>query len=341
MDLEIVAALQITPRATLVDVARTLGISPVTVGRRWSRLTRAGTAWVTCYPTPARAFGGLIQIRCEPSRVMEVAQELAGDPHAVTVALTAGRWNILIAVLTVDFNDFGRYLVMRVNRVAGVVETVAHPYSERLEEGSNWRLGGLDRDQEAQLRERQHTASADGSRTSVRPVIMALAEDGRLPLTKLAEQLGISAVAAADRLRRLEDSGRIAFRCELARSCSGWPVTVMYWATVPYDRAADFARRVARLREVRTCGTAASGPNNLIFSVWLHSVEEIQTFQARVVSQFPELTIGEQVLVLLTVKLAGGLMNAAGCRTGVVPIDYWKDPEMPGEGEGGTPGIRP
>src|SRR6478736_6009630 len=47
LDLAIVNCLQLQPRASWTLVGRALDIDPVTVARRWQRLSSAGIAWVS------------------------------------------------------------------------------------------------------------------------------------------------------------------------------------------------------------------------------------------------------------------------------------------------------
>ena len=49
-DLSLVHALQINPRVTWTRLARILEVDASTLTRRWTRLTREGLAWFTCYP---------------------------------------------------------------------------------------------------------------------------------------------------------------------------------------------------------------------------------------------------------------------------------------------------
>ncbi|MDH6576360.1 NAD kinase [Kitasatospora sp. MAP5-34] len=55
LDLALVNALQLQPRAPWSLLGQTLGISPVTAARRWRRLSEAGIAWVTADGRAVRA----------------------------------------------------------------------------------------------------------------------------------------------------------------------------------------------------------------------------------------------------------------------------------------------
>src|SRR5689334_25352106 len=54
LDLEIVNALQINPRAEWSRIADALGLSGPTVARRWNTLAELGQAWIT--PAPGQRY---------------------------------------------------------------------------------------------------------------------------------------------------------------------------------------------------------------------------------------------------------------------------------------------
>lgn len=329
LDLALVNALQINPRASWSLVGKALEVDPVTVARRWERMSANGTAWVTCYTQVRGAFFGWIQITCEPAKVQSVANCLAADPHAVTIAhSTGGEGDLTVALVTPDFFGFSRYVIERVHRVPGVLGVRSHPFTRSYLEGSNWRLDCLNREQRAMLEASKSARQVAGDDVIIdeRPTAMALVEDGRLPLTELAARTGVSVNTARRRLMRLMDSDKIILRCELARFCSGWPITVMFWTRVPADKADVLARRVAALRQVRTCAIAAAGPNNLVFSAWLRSLEEIQQLETLCKREFPDMVISNRSLIIRQVKLAGSLVDVVGRRIGTVPMDIHQDP---------------
>ena len=76
VDLALVNALQLQPRAPWALVGDVLGINPVTAARRWARLESEGLAWISAYPpiTPHQA-NAFVEIACEPGQGLSVAGE--------------------------------------------------------------------------------------------------------------------------------------------------------------------------------------------------------------------------------------------------------------------------
>lgn len=338
LDFAVVNALQIDPRAPWNLVAKALQVDPATVARRWERLATRGIAWVTGYAPPGAHFSGLVEITCGPTQAAQVAEQLSTDPHASTVVHVTGEADLLVSVMTRDFFSFTRYVVERLNQMPGVVSTRSHPFAHSYREGSRWRLDGLDPGQRTILGRKSSSSHPPpfpgGSTESMpmgdeRPIVLALAEDGRRSVTELADSLGVSPNTARRRLHRLLDSGRIVLRCELAHTLTSWPVIAVFWAHVPSEAAGMLAHQVARMRQVRICATTASGPGNLVFTVGLRSVEGIQDMEGSLAREMPAVKVLERSLVMRPVKLAGSLLDVNGCRTRSVAMDIHRDP-VPG-----------
>lgn len=49
LDLALLHALQIAPRASWTRIGQAIGVDPVTAARRWTRLTGEGYGWLTAY----------------------------------------------------------------------------------------------------------------------------------------------------------------------------------------------------------------------------------------------------------------------------------------------------
>ncbi|MFC7564574.1 AsnC family transcriptional regulator [Actinomadura namibiensis] len=58
LDLALVNALQLDPRAPWSRLSGPLGVDAATLSRRWSRLTESGAAWVTCVAGPPSSTTG-------------------------------------------------------------------------------------------------------------------------------------------------------------------------------------------------------------------------------------------------------------------------------------------
>ncbi|MGW8374722.1 Lrp/AsnC family transcriptional regulator [Streptomyces sp. ODS28] len=323
-------ALQIAPRAPWTLVGEVLGLSAVTAARRWARISRRGAAWVTATGSPAQwrsMCNAFVTVDCEPAARGEVAQALARDPRTKSVMELASGRDIHANVITRDLLGLSRFVLDQVSRLPGVVRVTTQVSTRILVAGSDWRLDALSRPQQLRL---QASAGDPHGPLPVpgplsaqdRRLLLALAADGRAPVTELAGRLGASQSAVRRRLTRLERSGSVAYRCEVSQNITGWPVTSVLWARAPVARMQQVRGQLSRMPEVRLM-TATSGQTNVLLSTWLHSVDAALDLAARIGAECPELEIADHAIVLRTVKRQGWILDELGRGVRCVPIDPW------------------
>jgi DNA-binding Lrp family transcriptional regulator len=325
-DLALVEALQRDPRAPWTAVAEVVGTNAVTASRRWERLRASGAAWVTGAPGPGSQHAQLlayVEVTCLPSEKTRVAQQLAGDPHALSVDITAGGRDLLLTVAAVDLVTLGRYLLERLDRVPGVTGTRARIATRLYAEGSTWRLGVL-----------PPNGAAGSAPPVARPAVLdevdrelmsALGVDGRASYAALAQVADTSQPTARRRVDRLISSGAVLLRTDVAAPLAGLPVTVVLSADAPVARLDDAAARLGRLREVRLCATLAGTPSLLVIA-WLATLEDVHRFEQELVRRVPEVDVVDRLVVLRAVKRMGHLLDGEGRATGTVRMDVWRDP---------------
>ncbi|TDD88504.1 Lrp/AsnC family transcriptional regulator [Actinomadura darangshiensis] len=329
LDHLLVTALQTAPRADWRRIGAVLGVDASTAARRWARLTSSGLAWLSCFPvavdwmTPVVAF---IEVDCVPGRLHHVAAEIAEDPHVFNLEHVTGGRDLLLTVVLRDNAELARYVGFRLGRLDGVTAARTQLATTLHTEGSRWRLDRLGEDQRDVLLGGRPRGGGDrGLRREDQGLARLLAQDCRQPVSRLAERTGLSPTTVRRRLARLDRAGALMYRCEVARSLSGWPATVYLWATAPPDEAARVAGRLIGMRETRLCASL-SGSRNLLFAVWLRSVERVQSFEAELCRRFPQLAITDRSVALWQLKLAGRLLDPQGRHLRTVPFWTWDDP---------------
>ncbi|MET7905021.1 Lrp/AsnC family transcriptional regulator [Streptomyces sp. NPDC005355] len=337
LDEALVHALQIAPRASWSLLGQVLGVDPVTVARRWERLHSSGRAWVTAYPgirLQQRIEVALVEIDCRSGEVESVAGALSALPQVVTVEHMAGGRDLLVTVFAPDLGGLSRLFLELITRLPGVVATRAQLTTRVFGEGSRWRLRVLTEAQQQQLagavpaRRKPPYALARKPDAADRALIRAVAADGRRTAAELAEETGLSPGTVRRRLGRLIGEHELVLRCEVARELTEWPVSATLWARVPADRLESTARGLLSLAEVRLCASV-TGPNNLLFTVWLRSVADVQRLEAQLAERLPHLTLLDRAIALRQVKLMGRRLGRGGRAVGVVPLDVWALPPAP------------
>ncbi|MGI5327094.1 Lrp/AsnC family transcriptional regulator [Actinomadura nitritigenes] len=332
LDHLLVTALQTAPRADWRRIGAAIGADASTAARRWARLTGAGLAWLACFPaavdwlTPVVAY---IEIDCVPGRLHAVAAEIAEDPHVFNLEHVTGGRDLLMTVVVRDNAELARYVGFRLGRLDGVAATRTQIATTLHSEGSRWRLDRLGREQRDLLAGDRPRRPGELGGWALRAEDQALArllvEDCRQPVARLAERTGLSPTTVRRRLDRMHRGGALMYRCEVARFLSGWPVTVYLWGAAPPDEVARLAALLAGLRETRMCASL-TGSDNVLFVVWLRSVERVQSFETALLRRFPQLTITDRAVALWQVKLAGQLLDPQGRHLRTVPFWTWDDP---------------
>ena len=332
-DLALIEALQVSPRAPWTEVAKATGSSPVTLSRHWQRLVASGAAWVTGTPGVSvwnEQCLAYVAIRCSPGRKLSVAETLAGDAHALSVELTAGDFDLFVTVAAADLRALSRYLLGRIDDIAGVTETRTRICTHLYRDGSRWRLGSLPQQAAARLPASPNTGSgaqpgAGSWRADDHRLVVQLGLDGRSSFATLATAAGISEGTARRRLGSLLAAGTVVLRAEVAAHLTDWRVQVVLSIDAPSARLAEAAQAISRLRHVRLCATLAGSPA-IVVSVWLRDVESVHDFETTLGKAIPGVTVSDRLVTLRTVKRMGRLLDEDGRAVGAVPMDVWADP---------------
>jgi DNA-binding Lrp family transcriptional regulator len=323
--LALISALQLQPRASWTELGRALGVDPVTVARRFSRLADQGAAWVGFSPGPR-----LFEQICVAGATAQIAQALSAHPHMLTIERAATGHDILATVATRDLPALSRYTLDLLPHLPGITTVQARIVIHMFTEGGRWRIAALDPGQRAQLTS-PPTAQTPVAPSEITPfdraLITRLAHDGRAPYQTLATDLGVSLNTAKRRIEQLTRRGLLRFRCDFARPLGGWLVTVTLWAKVPPADLPEIGHALIRLPETRNCA-AISGPHNLILQASLHSVSDVLRLETQLATAHPSLEIVDRVITLRQDKLLGHLLDPQGRSVGVIPPDLWAEPVM-------------
>jgi DNA-binding Lrp family transcriptional regulator len=332
LDLSLVEALQRAPRAPWSLIAQALDVAPITLARRWDRLCGAGLAWVSATPGPAFLSVGVtafVLMRCRPRLREELAVRLQNDSSVATLEITGGDPDLVMTVFSASLRSLHERVLSRLETYPGVDHVEVSIVTTLYGEGSRWRLRALDTSQVGRL-----TSATSGDARGRpelpqldavdRALLDALVVDGRMPFQDLGAQAGVSPATARRRVGRLVDSGLTRVRCDLAAPVFGWPISATIWGKVPANSLREVCRSLAKSPQVRVAA-ATTGPNNLMVTCWLHSLEEIEAIEARLLERFPQVVVSNRVIDLRPVKRMGRILGDDGRAVGVVPLGPWTD----------------
>ena len=338
LDLAIVNCLQLQPRASWTLVGRALDIDPVTVARRWQRLSSAGIAWVS-----GRATGqgrpesclAVVELSCTAAETLAIARRVTELPHVLSVEHTSGPRSLTILVEVRDLAFLSRFLLESVGTIPGVVATSSHAVTKVYSMGDHWQLHVLDPAQQAvMLREQQPRLDgltsdqadlARGYDPVDRQLILLLGEDGRMPVATMAARAGLSESTVRRRLAGLVGNGRVVLRCDMALPDSGWPVISWLWASADAGDIDAVAMTLRRLPGIRVCWRISGGGPNLMLALTTHSLHELSLVEARLAAEVPQMTIHDRSMVLRSIKRMGRELDLDGRSIRSVPLDIWAD----------------
>jgi Lrp/AsnC family transcriptional regulator for asnA, asnC and gidA len=130
LDKRIIEHLQADGRRPFTQIAHELGVSEAAVRARTNRLIERGILQVVGVADPGKLGfqQALIGIRCEPGRLVAVAEALAELPEVDYVVVTTGRFDILIEMVSEDNEGLLGFLTQRLQAIEGVRDTETFTY---------------------------------------------------------------------------------------------------------------------------------------------------------------------------------------------------------------------
>ncbi len=141
LDKRIIEHLQQDGRRPFTRIASELGVSEAAVRARTNRLVERGVLQIVGVTDPLRVGFhqmAMVGIRCEASKLMSVAEEVAAFPEVDYVVVTAGTYDILIETVCEDNEGLLRFLAERLRAIDGVRETETFVYLRLLKQTYQW-----------------------------------------------------------------------------------------------------------------------------------------------------------------------------------------------------------
>lgn len=141
LDKRIIEHLQEDGRRPFTQIASNLGVSEAAVRARTNRLIERGILQVVGVTDPLKlGFHqmAMIGIKVEASRLLEVAEEIAGFPETDYVVVTAGTYDLLVECVAADNEALLQFLSQRLRKIRGVRETETFVYLRLVKQSYEW-----------------------------------------------------------------------------------------------------------------------------------------------------------------------------------------------------------
>ncbi len=327
VDLALLDALHVNPRASFERLASALGISAVTAARRWQRLASTGRVWVSSVPgSQLGLVAAVYEIEARPGRAEAAGRYLAAIPQVGSVYLTAGAYDVHGLIFAANMGTLTELLFDRLPRNPDVLRARSHIGLEWFSD-VRWRLGAIDTGAEREVRDSADPTSEPGRGAKTldpdeHALYLALQHDGRARYRDLAHDLGTSEAQVRRRMTSMTKRGLLTFRTDFTRIEGGWPALLTLWLRVPDEALEPVGVEISGWGETRICFSVV-GAANLFVMAQLHRIGELSRLFARIRDLGHQVEVTDQRVVLRPLKSFGRLLDHAGHATGVVPVDPW------------------
>lgn len=322
-DLEIVDAFQVSPKASWAAVGKAVGLSEMTVARRWRRLVGRREVWISAALHPEVSMGAIIEVRCEPARLDDLVDRLVEHPDVITVSRTTGAFQLYVIMLSTGLPRLLRRLRDGFPELQDAVETRQSVF-RRLYGGVHWRQGLLDQASVEGLLAEEPLALSRGVALDEadRDLFMALNVDGRLTAAELATRLGGSRHTISRRLAQLERGRQLIYRCDVARPLFDLPLGLVVLLRAPDERAAETADALGSWVEARLSAVTLSS-TNIVLILGLHDLADAERQLVRLAREHPEAEVVDRRIVTQTHKVYGRVLDDTGRVARTIPVDPW------------------
>jgi DNA-binding Lrp family transcriptional regulator len=308
LDRGLLCALGVDGRASFARIAQVLGVSDRTVARRFDRMRETNLLRLVGTVDGSRLGGAqwIIRLRCQPGSAMEVAAALARREDTRWVHLLSGGTEISASLQSWSSQERDELILQRLQRTAPVESVAAHSVLHVFDDSPFGVQAppGLDPQRVTALRPAHHGGEQVVLTDADRPLLQALARDGRAPYPVLAAVTDWSESTVARRIEALRAAGLLCFDVDVDSAALGYHAEAMLWASVPPSHLAETGAAIGAHPEVAFCG-ATTGPTNLLVMAVCRDSADLYRYLTERIGALRLLREVETAPVIRTVKRAG------------------------------------
>ncbi|WP_090930289.1 Lrp/AsnC family transcriptional regulator [Nonomuraea jiangxiensis] len=318
LDRRLVAALQVSPRASWGELGRAVGEHERTVARRLQRLFAEGMVRVTAIYDDLRTGHGRpahVHVQVRPGTAGEVALALAGRRDTRSVYALTGAADLACELVSPSREDLHRVLTADLTAIDGVLQTQTQVVLHTFRTVAEWHAPYLGETELAELRPTPLPGGLpdeEGLSPLEEEIAELLVADGRIAFTAVAERLDISVPTARRRVTSLIERRLLLPRAEVEPALLGLEVEAVLCLKVrPYGLDL-VGQRLAAHPSVRYCA-ATSGTYSLNVQVVTANEADLYRFMTQVVGGYDEIT--DVDLTLITRAYKRGHLHKSGLLT--------------------------
>ncbi|UVJ39840.1 Lrp/AsnC family transcriptional regulator [Arthrobacter sp. CJ23] len=328
LDLEIVNALQINPRADWSRVADVLDLSGPTIARRWNVLAEQGLAWITPSPGPrylSAGWSAFINLSSVPGQHEELIRRLCAEPAFGTVSLVSGPHDLFVDCFASSHEELMAIVTGAFADLPGVTRREVVFVTQLYRQASEWRSGTLEPARARLMAKQPAPAPPAYAPDRVDAALLAeLAQDGRASWAELGAACAVSPQTARRRVERILASGYMTMRCDTSVAVQQGLREVSLVLNVPATHVDTIGRYFASLPSCRLSAQVL-GAQNLVATLWVRDYLEVQAHERELLARAPGSTVISRQAVVRTYKRLGHVLDESGRSKGVVPLPLWRE----------------
>lgn len=327
LDLEIVNALQINPRAEWNRIADALDLSGPTVARRWAFLAEEGLAWIT--PSPGQRYlsagwSAFIQLSSLPGESEALIQRLCAEPAFGTVSMVTGSHDVFLDCFASSHEELMDIVTGSFPGLPGITHRDVVFVTKLYRQASEWRSGTLEPGRARLVSTESKPAPTGYSPDRLDALLLKeLAVDGRASWADLGAACGVSPQTARRRVERFLASGYITLRCDASSAVNRGLREMTLMLNIPALYVDDVGRYFAAQPNCRLCAQVL-GAQNLVVTLWVRDYLEAQAFERELAERAPGSSVISRQAVVRTYKRLGHVLDESGRSRSVVPLPLWK-----------------
>jgi DNA-binding Lrp family transcriptional regulator len=305
--LDLVAAMQVAPRAGVRVLAEVLATSPSTVSRRLGRLAEDGLLKVVGrlnWSALARVRPQHLWISAAPGAAGRVAREVAMLPETQFAAVTSGRADVYCFVHPMSRAENADLVTERIGSIPQVVASQTEIMLRPFTTAARWQLDRLTEAQKSRLREENPVAHETGSvqlSEDERRVANVLREDGRTGAAEIARQLGMSQSTAYRLAQDLLERGIVVPQVQIDPAAVGFPLEAVISLATDLRSIAEDGPRLAERPSARFVSMVA-GTSSLIYYGVFRDEDDLAEFLTDDLGSFEGIKTLEIAVVLRVLK---------------------------------------
>jgi DNA-binding Lrp family transcriptional regulator len=331
LDFQLINAIQLSPRISWAQLSGILHVDASTLSRRWQRLIDEKFVWTTCYYSevgipsvpgelvaPRRT--AIVEVMCEPGMREAVVRAVTPRHQISGVHYTSGSRDIYLTLMALSLMDIDRLIDELGSSVAGITGTRTHHVRTFYQEGSDYRVPGLTSAQARAITETMPSKARQANPSAgYLELIDSLTDDVRRPVSAVQQRLGKSLASVSRGIDTLLTADWVKWRIDFAYNLMGWETSAMIWLSVAQFEMEKVAAALRLFPQTRMCASV-TGEANLVASLWLRSLDELDDIEGKLTRVFSEIRIVDRWVVPRVAKRAGHVFDEVGRWTAFVPM---------------------